>query len=233
MTGVRGALQRGSVVWRLVGIALAVIVVGLLIGLYVSDYLVGNTPAYSPPVAQGLVPAVALTLETVPSVGPVLAPNHPDWVSYLVLRPDGRLDRTTVWDVPAHAVVHMTIYNFDGASGVRNPLFAEPRGIVGPLLVDGRPLAVMNPDDASHGFSVPGLGIVVPIAAVPATAKDQCGEAPCSLKQAHETVSFTFRTGARGHYRWQCFVPCAAGYLYGFGGPMQTIGYMDGFLDVV
>jgi len=49
---------------------------------------------------------------------------------------------------------------------------------------------------------------------------------------AHHTVRFTFRTGKPGHYRWQCFVPCAAGFLYGFGGPMQTIGYMDGFLDV-
>jgi hypothetical protein len=28
-------------------------------------------------------------------------------------------------------------------------------------------------------------------------------------------------------------VPCAAGFLAGFGGPMQTIGYMDGFLEVV
>ncbi len=37
---------------------------------------------------------------------------------------------------------------------------------------------------------------------------------------------------APGHYRWQCFVPCAAGFIYGFGGPMQTIGYMDGFLNV-
>ena len=39
--------------------------------------------------------------------------------------------------------------------------------------------------------------------------------------------------GKPGHYRWQCFVPCAAGFIYGFGGPMQTIGYMDGFLNVV
>jgi heme/copper-type cytochrome/quinol oxidase subunit 2 len=44
---------------------------------------------------------------------------------------------------------------------------------------------------------------------------------------------FTFRTGKKGHYRWQCYVPCAAGFLNGFGGPMQTIGYMDGFVNVV
>ena len=41
------------------------------------------------------------------------------------------------------------------------------------------------------------------------------------------------RTGKTGWIRWQCFVPCAAGFFTGFGGPMQTIGYMDGFLHVV
>jgi hypothetical protein len=53
------------------------------------------------------------------------------------------------------------------------------------------------------------------------------------MAMAHRTITFTFRTGAPGHFRWQCFVPCAAGFIYGFGGPMQTIGYMDGFLNVV
>ena len=50
---------------------------------------------------------------------------------------------------------------------------------------------------------------------------------------AHRTIRFAFHTGKPGHYRWQCFVPCAAGWIDGFGGPMQTIGYMDGFLNVV
>jgi hypothetical protein len=52
------------------------------------------------------------------------------------------------------------------------------------------------------------------------------------MSNAHRTIQFTFHTTAPGHYRWQCFVPCAAGWLFGFGGPMQTIGYMDGFLNV-
>ena len=68
---------------------------------------------------------------------------------------------------------------------------------------------------------------------VPDDAKHQCAEMPCSLKQAHETMTFTFRTGKPGRFRWQCFVPCAAGFIDGFAGPMQTIGYMDGFIHVV
>ena len=47
------------------------------------------------------------------------------------------------------------------------------------------------------------------------------------MSTAHTTITFTFRTGKKGHYRWQCFVPCAAGFVLGFGGPMQSIGYMD------
>ena len=64
-------------------------------------------------------------------------------------------------------------------------------------------------------------------------AKNQCENAPCALSIAHHTISFTFHTGKKGLYRWQCFVPCAAGFIDGFGGPMQTVGYMDGFIKVV
>ena len=47
------------------------------------------------------------------------------------------------------------------------------------------------------------------------------------------TIAFDFRTGAPGKFRWQCFVPCGLSYLDGNGGPMQTLGYMGGFLNVV
>ena len=76
--------------------------------------------------------------------------------------------------------------------------------------------------------------MLVPLEGVPDTAKHQCGYAPCDpTSMAHRTITFTFRTGKKGKFRWQCFVPCAAGFQFGFGGPMQTIGYMDGFLNVV
>jgi hypothetical protein len=92
---------------------------------------------------------------------------------------------------------------------------------------------VIDPATASHTFAIPDLGVLVPIYGVADDAKNQCGDAPCALANAHETITFTFRTGKPGHYRWQCFVPCAAGFVYGFGGPMQTIGYMDGYVNVV
>ena len=101
------------------------------------------------------------------------------------------------------------------------------------MQLDGKTVKNISPDDASHTFTVPQMGIVVPIQGVSDDAPNQCPEMPCSLSQAHETVTFMIRTGKKGWIRWQCFVPCAAGFIDGFGGPMQTIGYMDGFLHVV
>jgi hypothetical protein len=46
-------------------------------------------------------------------------------------------------------------------------------------------------------------------------------------------VTFSFRTPkAGGTFRWQCFVPCGGGYVDGNGGPMATVGYMMGQMEV-
>lgn len=211
--------------WVLLGVAAG----GVLIGFYIAGYLVGSPNTFTPQ-ASGKV--VDLKIETVAAVGPQLAP-HPDWVSFLVQTPSGTWERRTTWKLPANATVHVTIYNFDGASGLRNPLFSRPQGVDGNVMVvDGKTLDSLPPDDASHTFAVPQFGLVIPIAPVGDNAKNQCDYAPCGMDNAHRTITFTFHTGAPGHYRWQCFVPCAAGWIDGFAGPMQTIGYMDGFLDV-
>jgi hypothetical protein len=99
-------------------------------------------------------------------------------------------------------------------------------------LINGKPTDHIDPADASHIWAVPQLGINIAFPGVPDNAKHPCGFAPCPLKNDHETIQFTFHTTTPGHYRWQCFVPCAAGWIAGWGGPMQTIGYMDGFLNV-
>ena len=206
-----------------------VLVVGVLVGLYIAFLTNGPTPYQVPSASAG---SADLTLQTVAAVGPQLSPNE-NWVSYLV-RENGVWHRSTVWTLPANTLVHVTLYNFDGKSGLRNPFLAQARGLVGGTFgLNGKPLSVINPDDASHTFAIPQLGVIVPIQGVDDNAKNQCDYAPCALSTAHTTITFTFRTGKKGHYRWQCFVPCAAGFVYGFGGPMQTVGYMDGYVDVV
>jgi hypothetical protein len=214
---------------KLAILAVGVLLVGVAIGFYVELLASGPAPYTVPATGQR---NVDLALQTVAAIGPKLSPNE-NWVSYLV-RENGVWRRSTVWTLPANSVVHVTIYNFDGQSGLRNPFLAQARGLVGgTFAIDGKPTRVIDPDAASHTFAIPSLGVIVPVLGVDDNAPHQCDYAPCPMSNAHETITFAFRTGKAGHYRWQCFVPCAAGFVYGFGGPMQTVGYMDGYVDVV
>jgi hypothetical protein len=216
---------------RIAGVVVGVVVVCVLIGLYVGLWLT-NVPgsASAAPAAGG---GVQLNLATVAAA----ATNdpHPTWVSYYVVNAnDGNWRHDTTFVLPANTLVHVTIYQFDGQSGLRNPFIGQATGTVGGnFLLNGKPTQTINPDTASHVFAIPALGVSVPLEGVSANAKNPCSNAPCPLSTDHFTISFTFRTGAKGLYRWQCFVPCAAGFIQGFGGPMQTVGYMDGFIKVV
>jgi hypothetical protein len=219
-----GAVSRAA---RYAAVSAGVAVAAGLIAFYVLTYLMVRPPAVA---AAGRAPHARLTLQTVASIG--FGPHH-DWVSYLAQNPQGKWVHSTTLKVPAHSLVTLTILQYDTATGLRNPFFAAPQGLVGDMTIDGKPVKVLDPDLASHTFAVPDLGVSVPLKGVADNAKNQCSVAPCTLQEAHETVTFTFRTGKRGTFRWQCFVPCAAGFILGNGGPMQSIGYMDGYLVVV
>jgi hypothetical protein len=215
-----------------VAVIVVVVAVGALIALYVADWATSFPKEIAASTAPANSEGANLTLETVAAIGPKYSPRHPDWVSYLVRR-NGKWVHSTDYTVPAHSVVHVTIYQFDGASGLRNPFLAQVQGTVGgTATVDGKAVSSIDPEEASHTFVVPELGVFVPLPGVPEEAKNQCEFAPCE-GATHRTVTFSFRTGNKGRFRWQCFVPCAAGWLDGNGGPMQTLGYMDGFIDVV
>jgi hypothetical protein len=216
---------------RLVVVVGVTAVLAALIAFYVGGYLMQSPAAVTPPTTTGATPTVDLTLQRVAGLGDGF--TQPTWVSYLVKDSSGQWKHTTNFKLPAHALVHVTVYQYDGASGLRNPFLARPQGVVGnEMQVDGKTLDVLDPALASHTFAVPAYHLVVPLEGVADDAKNQCENAPCTLDKAHKTITFSFRTGKPGKYRWQCFVPCAAGFIYGFGGPMQTIGYMDGFLNV-
>jgi hypothetical protein len=220
---------------KLIGIGVGVVVVGVLIGLYVATWAT-NLPQPVAAMSTRKVAGVSgtqLTLQTVAAIGPKYSPSHPDWVSYLVLD-HGKWVHSTIFEVPANSLVHVTVYQYDGDSGLRNPFLSQVQGTIGGTeTIDGKLTRGINPEEASHTFAVPQLGVFVPFPGVSEEAKNQCEFAPCSTADAHRTITFAFRTGKKGRYRWQCFVPCAAGYIFGNGGPMQTLGYMDGFVDVV
>jgi hypothetical protein len=207
-----------------VGAVLAV----ALITIYLAQWLTASPSSVAS--AAGPQGQAQLTLQTVASLG--TAP-HPDWVSYFVKDSRGHWVHSTLLRLPAHSTVKVTVYQYDTATGLRNPFWAQPQGVIGrTITLDGKTIRSLDPDLASHTFAVPELGVSVPLAGVADNAKNQCSVAPCTLAEAHRTITFSFRTGAPGRYRWQCFVPCGAGFLFGFGGPMQTVGYMDGFLLV-
>jgi hypothetical protein len=219
----------GDRAWRLVGIAIGAAVACLLLGLYIGLYLT-NAPGS---VAATVSPSGAqLTLGTVP--GSELTDKHPTWVSYYAVNASSRDWRhVTTFDLPAHTLVRVTIYNYDGQSGLRNPFISQATGTTGgDFMLNGKPTQTIGPDTASHIFAIPQIGVSVPVQGVTDDAKNQCGNPPCGLNQAHTTTSFEFRTPGPGLYRWQCLVPCAAGFIEGWGGPMQTVGYMDGFIKI-
>jgi hypothetical protein len=193
----------------------AVIVTGILVGIFVTRFL---NPTPSPIVAtatsttlQGR-PVVNVTLTTVGTIG---SGPHPNWVSYLP---------TTYIHVPVGAVVHMTINQQDSATGLRNPYFSLVRGTINDqMTVNGKAMQAMDPSTPAHTFTIPDLGVSVPLPGVSASA-------PAG---SQNVVQFDFVVpDQKGLFRWQCFVPCGAGTLYGNGGPMQTLGYMAGELQV-
>jgi hypothetical protein len=215
---------------RAVGTAIVAATVVVATVLYIALYLT-NVPGSA---ATTRTPVGAqLYLATVPEAGP--SDPHSTWVSFFAVNATaGDWRHVTTYEVPANSLVRITVYQFDGPSGLRNSFISQVAGTVGGVMtLDGKLTRTVPPEEASHAFAIPQLGISVPLPGVEEEAKNPCEHAPCSLANAHHTISVVIHTPGKGLYRWQCFVPCAAGFIQGFGGPMQTVGYMGGFLKVV
>ena len=133
------------------------------------------------------------------------------------------------FSLPANATVVVTVTNFDDATPLTGgaKVYATAKGIVGGTFTvtpidlkdpNGsagatRTLGALDPAQVSHTFTIPTLGINVPIA-------------------AHARVTFTIHTGAPGTYAWRCFDPCGADPA-GWGTAMAARrGYMQGTLTV-
>jgi hypothetical protein len=214
---------------RVLGATIATVVVCAAIGLYIGLYLVnvpGSVAATQTAAGSQLYLATVATAEA--------SDPHPTWVSYYAVDANsGSWRHDTTYVLPANTLVHVTIYQYDTATGLRNAFLSQPAGTAGTVLINGKSIQAVDPTSPGHTFAIPQIGLSVPLPGAPANAKNLCAQAPCSLSQAHATVSFSFRTPGKGLYRWQCFVPCGAGFIQGNGGPMQTVGYMGGFIKVI
>jgi hypothetical protein len=228
---------------RVLGVLTTLAALVALVVVYVIYFLESAPPAVSAVINKD--GSANLTIQVVGAYGH--AP-FPDWVSYLVRNPQGKWVHSTIWKLPPHEMVHVTVYQYDSQTGLRNNFLSQIRGTVGGVAYytdtgntgkgsglpayNNTPLSVLPPSSPAHTFTVPDLDLSVPLVGISNATNNICGAAPCTPNYAHTTITFSFKTPGAGSYRWQCFVPCAYAFLYGFGGPMQTIGYMDGLLEV-
>ena len=179
--------------------------------------------------------------------------SRPDWVTYYTQDPTTKQwVHTTLFSVPANTKVNVTIYGYDGCTPLRNNYWSQVQGTIGGTAtfsqfdqhgkeyVTNQTTPLINgwsDCNVGHTFAIPDLGVFVPVASPNAelSANNLCSSSPCVTQgnpYALETFSF-MSPSQTGTYRWQCFVPCGGGYLDGNGGPMQTLGWMAGEMDVV
>jgi hypothetical protein len=238
-----------SVPARAVALAFAfLVVVGL--GVFTAIYYIGGTSALPTVHYSASGGQVNVVLQEDPQNN---SATKPDWVSYYVQDPSSKQwIHTTLFSVPANTKVNMTIYGFDGCTPLRNNFWSQVQGTIGGTVtvsqfnqkgkeyVTNNTTSVINSwadCNVGHTFAIPSLGVFVPVASPNAelSANYLCSSSPCTTSgNPYSLETFSFRTPAKGGvFRWQCLIPCGGGYLDGNGGPMQTLGYMMGMMDVV
>jgi hypothetical protein len=219
-----GALVVGFL--AVVAFGVFVVVHYFLGGPPVVDYSAGVTPD------SGAVVHVVMQEDAQNTVS-----AHPDWVSYFVQNPTSHAwVHTTLFKVPAGSTVDMTIIGYDGCTPLRNQFFGKVTGTIGGVAsFNGTPETQLNSYsgcNVGHTFSIPDIGLNVPMGS-PSLTANLCATSPCT-SGPHVTMNFSFHVPKTpGSYFWQCRVPCGGGFIDGFGGPMQTFGYMTGNMEVV
>ncbi len=229
MTGSNNSMA--SLQWLFTGIVGGIII--LTLGATVAIHITPSVAQSSkqPATAQGKSPAAN---------APASSPTQPTKVSTVPTKhinlsivatmtmPDGStmgptyLPTTSLY-VPAHSMVTVTIVNYDiGDTDLpAGSPFANVSNVVGgSAKVDGASYTQLDITKVAHTFTIPQLNVNVPIPGDSATGASSL------------TVTFSFMTGAAGVYDWRCMDPCGSGSS-GWGGPMATMGQMEGTLTVV
>ena len=222
-------------------VAFAAVVAG---AVFLAVYYVGGNPPvvnYTPEASGGVVNVV---LQEDPQND---SASEPDWVSYFVQDPKTKAwVHTTLFQVPANTRVNMTILGYYGCTPLRNNYWSQVQGTIGNTVTvqqfkdTNQPLGPTRTEglingwshcNVGHTFAIPGLHLFVPVAS-PGASAELCSESPCT-SGPYSLEKFSFMTpNHAGTFRWQCFVPCGGGFLDGNSGPMQTLGYMMGNMEV-
>ncbi len=212
--------------------ALAVTLAGTVMAHAASPpHILAATVEGTATTSKGTLPHAFLNLDTWPDslAGPHGASGgkHPDWVSY---------GPSTNFSVPAHSLVTVTIKQYDSGEQLNNDFFGTVLGTVdGTATVDGQTVTHVDPTHIGHTFTIHGVNtatqdplfVSIPLPAVSEDAPNLANGYP-----APRVITFSFITGSKGSYVWNCEYPCGDGYYAKFGGPMATQGYMSGTLTV-
>ncbi|MHB1612699.1 MAG: cupredoxin domain-containing protein [Sulfobacillus sp.] len=162
-----------------------------------------STPAVSQP-AAAVATARSMTILTGKMDG------KPGWPEFT----------PSVWTAPQGSTVTLTIVSHDDGTAPltsSSPYIKVSGTTTGSELVDGQAVTTVNAQNVAHTFTVPGLGINLPI--------------PVAPTGGTITVKATFKLPKSGTFNWQCEAPCGTGST-GWGGPMITPGYMEGSVNV-
>jgi hypothetical protein len=183
----------------------------LVVGIGLVPVLFGGLDAVAPPgQASQVRPVDQIALDIMP-----VRPGGPPQ-AYAAYLP------TTVLEVPAHRLVTVTIRNFDldPTPAPEGSPYARVQGTEGGVAyADGAAYTSLDRTGIAHTFTIPRLGVNVPI---PGHSREG---------KRYVSVTFRFRTGTAGTYVWGCFAPCGDG-PDGLGGPMADEAYMRGTLFV-
>ncbi|MEO9180702.1 MAG: hypothetical protein ABI298_03525 [Acidimicrobiales bacterium] len=220
---------------RSLGVALAsVLIGGVALGL-AGFTLASNTPHQS---AHNCVPDQSqantcnLKISTFPDSGEGVhglnGGPHPDWVTY-------SNDNLVV---PANTTINVTIDQYDSGGSLNNAFFDQVMGTIGGTATyNGKTESHVDPNNIGHTFTlrgIPGTGtdlfVSVPLPADNGTDNSVVLNGTNYNKPV--VVTFSFKTGSKGVYEWNCEFPCGGSRQGQFGEAMSTYGYMTGALTV-
>ena len=153
---------------------------------------------------------------------------HPDWVTY----------SNDNIDVPANTTVNVTIDQYDSGGSLNNAFFDQVMGTVGgTATINGKVVTHVDPNNIGHTFTlrgIPGSGtnifVNVPLPANPSSATPVTIGGGAYAKPV--VVQFSFKTGSKGVYEFNCEFPCGGSRQGQFGQAMSTYGYMSGTFTV-
>lgn len=154
---------------------------------------------------------------------------HPDWVTY-------SNDNIVV---PANTVIDVTIDQYDTGGAANNPFFDHVWGTIGgTATLNGKTFTKLGANDIGHTFTlrgIPGNGKTL-FVSVP-LAYNHRSKMPVHIGEGvypkPNVVKFSFKTGGKAIYEWNCEFPCGGSREgQGFGEAMSSFGYMSGTMTV-